>query len=90
VLQLTPSLEVKIGVTLAIGFAVLLSISWVQYQSTAQVARAMNWVDHTHQVIGLIDKTLLSATRTQSIARGYAVTGDPAVLAPRDAAISTL
>ena len=82
------SIEKKIGVTIALGAAILLSIAGMQYQATREAAKTAYWVDHTHQVLGSLAEILLAVTQVQDTVRGYVITGDPAVLASRDAAIS--
>jgi len=84
------SLEMKIGITIVLGVAVLIATAWVQYRTTKEATKAAYWVDHTHQILGSFTEALLAATRSQNAVRGYAITGDPAVLAPREAAISEL
>src|ERR1700683_220705 len=84
------SLEMKIGLTIVLGIAILISIALVQHRTTEKAAKAAFWVDHTHQVLGLLTEILLDANRTQNAARGYSITGDPAMLAPREATIADL
>jgi PAS domain S-box-containing protein len=84
------SLEMKIGVTIIVAVAVLIATAWVQYRTTTEATKAAYWVDHTHQILGSFTEALLAVTRSQNVVRGYAITGDPAVLAPREAAISEL
>jgi CHASE3 domain sensor protein len=84
------SLELKIGLTIAVAVTAVIALIGVQYRITREEARDAEWVDHTHQVLGSITETLLAAAQSQNISRGYAMTGDPTVLAPRETAISEL
>jgi PAS domain S-box-containing protein len=84
------SLEMKIGLTIVLGVAILISIALVQHRTTERAAKAAFWVDHTHQVLGLLTEVLLDASRAQNSARGYAITGDPAMLTSREATIAEL
>jgi PAS domain S-box-containing protein len=84
------SLEMKIGLTIILGVAILISIALVQHRTTERAAKAAFWVDHTHQVLGLLNEILLDANRTQNAARGYSITGDPAMLTTREATIAGL
>jgi PAS domain S-box-containing protein len=87
---LKSSLERRIGATIILGVSILIAIALAQHRTTAQAAKAAYWVAHTHQVIGLLTEVLLDAARAQNTARGYVITGDPAMLAPREAVIKAL
>src|ERR1700691_204862 len=87
---LKSSHERKIGITMAVGVAVLLAIAALQYRAAREGANRAYWVDHTYQVLGSLTETLRAAVWAQNAVRGYAVTGDLAVLAPRETAIAEL
>lgn len=84
------SLEAKIGLTILLAVAILFTLAWVQYRTTVEGTKATYWVAHTHQVLGLLTEVSLNATRLQNAGRGYAMTGDSAMLAPREATILEL
>jgi len=83
-------LETRIGLTIVLAVAILFALAWMQYRTNVEGTKAAYWVAHTHQVLGLLTEVLLDATRLQNAGRGYAMTGDSAMLAPRTEAILEL
>jgi PAS domain S-box-containing protein len=83
-------LEKNIGLTIALAVAMLTAIALMQHRTTLEAAKDAYWVAHTHQVLGLLTEVLLDGARVQNAGRGYAITGDSALLAPRDETILEL
>jgi PAS domain S-box-containing protein len=83
-------LEKKIGVTILLAVAILIALASVQYRTTIEETKAADWVAHTHRVLELLVEVSLDATRVQNLGRGYSLTGDSAMLAPRQAAAKEL
>jgi PAS domain S-box-containing protein len=84
------SLEMKIGATIALGVVFLTGIASLQYRTTVGARNAEVWVDHSHQVIGSLSEVSFAAAETQNSARGFAITGNPAMLTAGEAAIPML
>jgi PAS domain S-box-containing protein len=84
------SLEARIGITILVAVAILFALAFMQYRTSVEGTKAAYWVAHTHQVLGLLTEVLLDGTRVQNAGRGYAMTGDSAMLAPRDETILQL
>ena len=84
------SYEKKIGITIVLGISALLGIASVQYRTVTEAANRASWVDHTERVLVTLEETLRAAAWVQNAARGYVITGDLAMLAPREAAIAEL
>ena len=74
------SLEARIGITILVAVAILFPLAWVQYWTTVEATKAADWVAHTHQVLGLLTEASFNGTRVQNTGRGYAMTGDSAML----------
>jgi PAS domain S-box-containing protein len=83
-------IEKKIGVTILLAVAILIAVAWAQYRTIVEGTKAAYWVAHTHQVLVLLVEVSLDATRVQNFGRGYSLTGDSAMLGPRQAAIRDL
>jgi PAS domain S-box-containing protein len=84
------SFEKKIGITIVLGVTGLLGIGALQYRAAKKAANRAYWVEHTGQVLESLTEALRAAAWAQNAVRGYALTGDLAVLAPREAAIAEL
>ena len=65
--------------------ASLLTLSLVvffAYQATQHFIKTASWVDHTYQVVSLIDTAIKQFNDAETGQRGYLLTGDPSYLEP--------
>lgn len=68
----------------------LISLTVVEYQTTAKAVEAEHWADHSHHVLELLSKVTVTELQAQNSARGYALTHDPAVRASSEDSIRQL
>jgi methyl-accepting chemotaxis protein len=79
-MKLTIGQKVILGHGLALLFMAAIGIT--AYWSTAHLAVNTNWVTHTHLVLGQADLMLARMVDSESVGRGYALTGDERYLEP--------
>ncbi len=61
---------------MAAALGMIISIVIVTVQSSAALVEANNWVAHSYQVRGAIDRMVAEVARMENSARGYGLTGD--------------
>ena len=77
---------------LAFGFALalVLFVDYLAYRSAEVQVGTAGWVEHTHEVLGELDGVLIACIDAETGWRGFALTGDDALLQPyRDAEART-
>jgi PAS domain S-box-containing protein len=67
-------------VGLVTALAVMVAVALLGYRTTGALVETVRSVDHTHQVIEVIDEVLRNATSAGRARRTYALTGDEADL----------
>lgn len=72
----------KILVSFALTTALLIAIALSVFMSFRQVQTQRAWVDHTYEVIGLIQGVLSNLKDIQSSQRGFVITGSEDYLGP--------
>src|SRR5579859_6534705 len=77
----------KMGNRLVLGgflvaTAILLFVGWQSYRSTAQLAEAAQWREHTYEVLDSLDNAVAKLSDAETGQRGYLLTGDQAYLEP--------
>ena len=82
--------ERKLAAGFGLGFAVLLGMSSFTALQADRFLSSDKWVDHTHEVIRLIEQTLFEVQAAESSQRGYSSTGQEGFLPPYQAALATL
>jgi diguanylate cyclase (GGDEF)-like protein len=56
---------------------ILLGLCYASYRSIDSLLRQNGWVEHTYEVLMLLDETLLRLKEIQTAARGYVLIGQP-------------
>ncbi|MBI2511734.1 MAG: PAS domain S-box protein [Opitutae bacterium] len=82
------SLERKIAAAFVVGVVVLLGIGVLTWLSLTRAERAFALVEHTHVVLTRLEQIQVQVLEVQTGARGYALSGDEAFLAPFDAGVA--
>ncbi|WP_370328093.1 CHASE3 domain-containing protein [Euzebya sp.] len=74
---------------LALGFAIpviaLVIIGVVSFNAVSSLDQTAGWVEHTHQVLGGVDRITSGLTDAETGQRGFLLVGDDAYLEPYDA-----
>ena len=65
-----------------VATAILLFVGWQSYRSTAQLAEAAQWREHTYEVLDSLDNAVAKLSDAETGQRGYLLTGDQAYLEP--------
>jgi PAS domain S-box-containing protein len=68
----------------------LISLTVVEYQTTAKAVEAEHWADHSYRVLQLLGDVTITELQAQNSARGYALTRDPAVRASSEDSMQQL
>jgi PAS domain S-box-containing protein len=84
------SLERKVRLTFAFGAVCLILVAGISYRAVESLRSNEEWVDHTHQVLILLNQLLSTITDAETGERGYAITGNERYLEPYDAAMEKL
>lgn len=72
------------------AIALILGLAAVSWQSIATLLANQAWLEHTHEVIEQLSAIETSIADVQRSARGFAITGDEAMLVPYRAAVAEL
>jgi len=73
-------------VAFGLAVALVLLVEWLGYRSTDAQVETAEWVDHTREVLGELDDLLIATVDSETGRRGFALTGNEAMLGPyRDA-----
>jgi PAS domain S-box-containing protein len=70
----------------AIGIALMLMATSVAYYFTGQLQRTAEWVAHRQEILKEIQSLAMFVSDLESSQRGYIITGDENLLAPREEA----
>ncbi len=62
------------------GVLALTGLAYLSISESQQTARATDWVSHSYQVLRVLMNLVESQERAQTVARGYMLTGDAALL----------
>jgi two-component system, sensor histidine kinase and response regulator len=65
----------RLGLGVALALSVVLVIVWVAYLNTKASAEAAWWVTHTHEVMSVLDGTLVFIEAAETAQRAYVITG---------------
>ncbi len=75
---------------LALAITVVLLNAWFAFRSVEVLRDNERWVEHTYQVITVVEQILASTVDAENGNRGYLLTGDPSYLAPYNTALHDL
>ncbi len=84
------TVERKIAGAFVFALAVMLGIGATTWLSLARFEGTFASVEHTHVVLNRLEQIQVHALNVQTGSRGYALSGDPAFLAPFDDGVSRI
>jgi signal transduction histidine kinase len=84
-ISLKLSTERKVSFAFAAAVAVLLGVSGAAWWNAARSKAAFRLVDHTHEVLSLLDQAMNRLLALQAASRGFALTANEALLEGYDA-----
>lgn len=71
------SIDRKAGLALASAFAILLSVAFIANTRLRAFEASTEWVDHTHEVIEVLEVAAHRLTDAESAQRGFLLSNDP-------------
>jgi CHASE3 domain sensor protein len=71
-------------------FALLIGSAITAYRSMNDSVSAARWVLHTHEMLEVLQATLLVLKDVEAGSRGYVITGDRSYLKPYDLALAAV
>ncbi len=80
----------KIGVSFAVGLAILATIGAVSHNGTNQLVTTARQETHTYQVLAALQEVLSLIKDAETGQRGFLLTGEPRYLQPYNAAIENI
>jgi PAS domain S-box-containing protein len=84
------SVPVRIGAGFGLAIVLLGLAGWVGYESTRQLIGTLGDVAHSHAVIEALQSVRSEIQSVESETRGYAISGDPDMLARRNQAAAAV
>ncbi len=84
------TVERKIAGAFVVALALMLGIGATTWLSLARFESAFALVEHTHVVLNRLEQVQVQALNVQTGSRGFALSGDPAFLAPFDDGVARI
>jgi len=75
-------IQTKIWFGFSLSVLTLSLVLFTGYRATQHAIEKSSWVDHTYEVVSLIDKTITHFKDAETGQRGYLLTGNPSYLEP--------
>jgi PAS domain S-box-containing protein len=82
------SIENRVLAGLGIGLVVLFLVAGSAVWNASHFAASFRWVDHTHEVLYTLERSLSDVLTIQSSSRGFVLTADPAQLTNYENAVA--
>ena len=83
------SFETKVLFAFAAAILVVVGLAITTWTVAKDATEAARWVAHTHEVLGSLARTRADTLQIEFSTQSYRITGDPARIVERDAAIAT-
>jgi CHASE3 domain sensor protein len=80
------SLRNKINIPIGLALAILAIIGMVSYQNVTRLDDSAHWVDHTHDVLRMIEAVKATIEEAKNSQRGYVISGSESYLSSYAAA----
>ncbi len=80
------SLRLKLNASFGLALAILAGIQLLSHFNNRMLLESERWVEHTLEVVKVVEAIQLLAVETQSGSRGYVITGEERYLEPYHAA----
>lgn len=84
------SIGLKLWITFISILLALVAVGSVGYFNTMKLTETASWVNHTHQVLGGLEKLLSMLKDAETGQRGYIITGEEQYLGPYQEAVSNV